>query len=283
MSNSCILKGNILGAPQIVGGCTGDNSNIAACRTPLSTIYGTTTTTGRKVVAISTNLTHVGNTASIPNVDFSFRPTNGGFYAFYYKEERLTLDLSNSGQLILPPTSTPVIAPPIVDFMYGTVGSSEVLQVRVAGNFVYSQSTLVPVFQPSLIPVTAMFVLGSRLATLSGGSDCLVPVLLSRDAYTTTSALPSSYCITQWSTVGVIGTTLVNYPLLPKCEDNTAPDAPGEFPRSTATPWTSWAFVGLFVLLLIILLVIALAIRRKEYVHDPKLPAVLAVVSSSAR
>ena len=265
MAQSCVLQGNLIGAPQVVSGCEGSNS--AACSTPTSTIYALATTTTNKVVGVPIDTTN-GKSTTLPSIDFSFTPTTDGFYSLSYKGTLITLDLA-TGQLILATSPSPVK----LDLKYGQTGASSYLQIRVSGNYTYSVDP-VPVFSSSTTPTTSSFALGARLASISG-TLCIVPVLISLDAALDASKLPGSFCLVDWSAIGVISNTIVAYPLTTTCAGNTTPDT-GPAPSS----WGDWIWLIVLIVLIILVFVIAYFLRRTEYVHDPRLPLVLAAIGS---
>ena len=264
MAQSCVLQGNLIGAPQVVSGCEGSNS--AACSTPTSTIYALATTTTNKVVGVPVTMDDKSTT--LPNLDFAYTLTTDGFYSLSYKGTLITLDLP-TGQLILATSPSPVK----LDLKYGQTGASSYLQIRVSGNYTYSVDP-VPVFSSSTTPTTSSFALGARLATISG-DPCIVPVLISQDAVLDASKLPGSFCLVDWSAIGVISNTIVAYPLTTTCAGNTTSDT-GPVPSS----WGDWIWLIVLIVLVILVFVIAYFLRRTEKVHDPRLPLVVAAIGS---
>lgn len=277
----CILRGTLLGVPNIIGGCASGAGTSAACTTPLTTVYAMVTTTTRRLCAIGTALSDSSSDVVIPSVNFSFRPTTNGYYSIYYNTERVTLDLA-SGSLILPPTTggTGVV----IDVKYGNVGTqnARAMLVRVAGNYQYAVTNqVIPVFQTSTTPTTDTFILASRLAMING-EECLVPVLLTRDAYTSPlSSLPESFALTNWSVSNVTsGGAIISYPLAEICSDNTKETL--QIVQSTFG-WAGWVYFIVTIVLIILLFVMANALRRTEYVQDPRLPQAVALVQSIGR
>jgi hypothetical protein len=205
-------------------------------------------------------------------MDFVYTPTTDGFYALSYKDRLVTIDLA-TGQLILMPVPIPA-SQVRFDMKYGqNTNGSPYVQIRVTGNFTVSTS-VIPVFTVTRTPTTVIFALAARLTNINGVL-CIAPVIISQDAVNDATLLPGSYCLVDWTAIGIVSDRIVSYPLTPVCADNTKPDL-----GSAPSMWTGWIWGIVFVILLIVLFLIAYALRRTEKVHDPRLPVVLSLIHS---
>jgi hypothetical protein len=248
---------------------------VASCLVPLSTIYALTTTTTDKVVATPTTLATRGrenDTSILPDTSFRFKPTTDGFYSISYTagtpaaSRDVGLDPSTGTLVVVRPGTTAYS----VEIKYTSVGDTTYTQARVKGNYTYTYTQgLVPTFRPGAVPATNTFVLISQL-TKVGDVDIIVPSVVSEDAYTSPSSLPPPYALTRWSVVGVVSGQVVAYPLSEVCADNMAPSPPAP------TPWYNWLWLIAAIILIVIAISLAFLLRRKEYVHDPRLIALAA-------